>query len=102
MRRIRRPVLAECGESARQSASKDSYPFPERVVRTFGSLGRQVRVAEADRRAVRARSSSTATVAAARAAASAIRVICQPAMPATMTVCTWAGTWAGATAAGGP
>jgi hypothetical protein len=37
MRRVLRPVLAECGESARQAASKDSYPFLERAVRAFGS-----------------------------------------------------------------
>jgi hypothetical protein len=37
MRRVRRPVLAECGESARQATSKDSYPFLERAVRAFGS-----------------------------------------------------------------
>lgn len=37
MRRVRHPVLAECGESARQAASKDSYSFLERAVRAFGS-----------------------------------------------------------------
>jgi hypothetical protein len=37
MRRIRRPVLAERGESARQAASKDSYSFLARAVRAFGS-----------------------------------------------------------------
>jgi len=37
MRRVRRPVLAECGESARQAASKESYPILERAVRAFGS-----------------------------------------------------------------
>jgi hypothetical protein len=39
MRRFRRLVLAERGESARQAASKDSYPILERAVRAFGSRG---------------------------------------------------------------
>ena len=42
-------------------------------------------VAEADRRAASARSRNTAAVAATRAAPTAIRVICQPAMPPTIT-----------------
>jgi hypothetical protein len=31
------PVLAECGESARQAASEDTYPFLERAGQAFGS-----------------------------------------------------------------
>ena len=46
-----------------------------------GRWPRQVRVAEADRRAAHARSSSTATVAATRAAPTAIKWNCEPAMP---------------------
>jgi hypothetical protein len=39
MRRACAPgrVLAECGESARQTTSKDSYPVLERAARAFGS-----------------------------------------------------------------
>src|SRR5215472_16427931 len=37
MRRGRDLVLAECGESARQAASEDTYPLTERDGRSFGS-----------------------------------------------------------------
>ena len=53
---------------------------------------RHVMVAEADRRVARARSRTTAAVAATRAAPTAIKVICQPAMPPANT-----GTVAGGT-----
>jgi len=51
-----------------------------------------VMVAEADRRVARARSRTTAAAAATRAAPTAIKVICQPAMPPANT-----GTVAGGT-----
>src|SRR5690348_6911804 len=46
-----------------------------------GAVWRRHPMAEADRRLVRTRSRKTAAVAAARAAATAMRVICQPGMP---------------------
>src|SRR5690349_3153825 len=60
-----------------------------------GRLVRPVQAAAvaACRRLARARSASTATVAASRAAATAIRVICQPAMPPVTTV--WTAGWTG-------
>jgi len=37
MQHSRCPVLAECGESARQAASRDTYPVLERAGHAFGS-----------------------------------------------------------------
>jgi hypothetical protein len=37
VRRIQRPVLAECRDSARQAASKDTHPLLERAGPAFGS-----------------------------------------------------------------
>jgi len=52
-----------------------------------GTVGRHAVVAAAARRVARARSRTTAAVAASRAAPMAIRAICQPAMPPLLT--TW-------------
>ena len=53
------------------------------------------------RRVARARSASTATVAASRAAATAMRVICQPGMPPETVVWTTTGDVAGPLGSGG-